>query len=243
MGLSHSPRIVTDGLVFCVDAANPRSYPSTNNEWNDLTPNGYNGELFNGASYSEEGNGSFSFDGTNDYISGASNLGNTSLDTSGTFSVSFWFNASAEQRYDTPFIVYRSNGVAALQLMQSTEFAGYIDLRVYNDNGTIHGLSEGGPGTAWPLNEWWYCTYVKRGNNTSALDWYFGDAEELGYRYRIYNGGTNSKIDNGSIAFGGQVATNTRYFAGNVSTLSFYNRALTTSEISQNYNATKWRFQ
>ena len=29
MGLTHSPRIVTDGLVFCVDAADARSYPGT----------------------------------------------------------------------------------------------------------------------------------------------------------------------------------------------------------------------
>ena len=29
MGLTHSPRIVTDGLVFCVDPANARSYPGT----------------------------------------------------------------------------------------------------------------------------------------------------------------------------------------------------------------------
>ena len=29
MGLSHSPRIVTDGLVLCLDAASKRSYPGT----------------------------------------------------------------------------------------------------------------------------------------------------------------------------------------------------------------------
>ena len=30
MGLSHSPQIVTDGLVLCLDAANPKSYPVYN---------------------------------------------------------------------------------------------------------------------------------------------------------------------------------------------------------------------
>ena len=36
MGLTHSPRIVTDGLVFCVDAANARSYPGTGTTLTDL---------------------------------------------------------------------------------------------------------------------------------------------------------------------------------------------------------------
>ena len=37
MGLSHSPRIVTDGLVLCVDAANKRSYPGAGTTWTDLS--------------------------------------------------------------------------------------------------------------------------------------------------------------------------------------------------------------
>ena len=40
MGLSHSPSITTDGLVLCLDAANPRSYPGSGNTWLDLS--GYN---------------------------------------------------------------------------------------------------------------------------------------------------------------------------------------------------------
>ena len=36
MGLTHSPRIVTDGLVFCVDAADARSYPGTGTTWTAL---------------------------------------------------------------------------------------------------------------------------------------------------------------------------------------------------------------
>ena len=29
MGTNYNPRIVTDGLVLCLDAANPRSYPAS----------------------------------------------------------------------------------------------------------------------------------------------------------------------------------------------------------------------
>jgi len=40
MGLSHSPRIVTNGLVLALDAANPKSYPGSGTAFNDLSGNG-----------------------------------------------------------------------------------------------------------------------------------------------------------------------------------------------------------
>ena len=39
MGTSYSPNIVKDGLVFQVDAANPRSYPRSGTTWFDLKCN------------------------------------------------------------------------------------------------------------------------------------------------------------------------------------------------------------
>ena len=40
MALAHSPRIVTDGLVLCLDAGNPKSYPGSGTTWTDLSGNG-----------------------------------------------------------------------------------------------------------------------------------------------------------------------------------------------------------
>ena len=42
MALAHSPKIVTDGLVMYVDAANLKSYPGTGSTWYDLTNNNHN---------------------------------------------------------------------------------------------------------------------------------------------------------------------------------------------------------
>ena len=69
MGLGHSPRIVTDGLVLCLDAASKRSYPGTGTTWTDLK-GGNNGTLTNmdGANFSSANGGSLSFDGASDYI-------------------------------------------------------------------------------------------------------------------------------------------------------------------------------
>lgn len=72
MALQHSPRIVTDGLVLCLDAANPKSYIGSGVTWGDLsgTVSGTTqGTLTNGPIFSSENSGCIVFDGSNDYCS------------------------------------------------------------------------------------------------------------------------------------------------------------------------------
>ena len=73
MGLAHSPRIVTDGLVLCLDAASKRSYPGAGTTWTDLK-GGNNGTLTNGPTFDADNGGSIVFDGSDDYV----NCGNGS---------------------------------------------------------------------------------------------------------------------------------------------------------------------
>lgn len=68
MGLSHSPNIVTDGMILCLDAANPRSYPGTGTQWNDISGNNHQATLVNGVSFSSNNAGIFDYDGVDDYI-------------------------------------------------------------------------------------------------------------------------------------------------------------------------------
>jgi len=68
MGTSYNANIVTDSLVLCLDAANPRSYPGSGTTWYDLSGNGHNGTLVNGVGFNSGERGSMIFDGTNDYI-------------------------------------------------------------------------------------------------------------------------------------------------------------------------------
>ena len=42
---NYGPRLVTDGLVLCLDAGNSKSYPGSGTAWNDLSRNGNNGTL------------------------------------------------------------------------------------------------------------------------------------------------------------------------------------------------------
>ena len=80
MAFRYSPKIITDGLVLFLDAANPKSFVSGSTTWNDLTTNFNNGTLVNDPTYSLTNSGNIVFDGTDDNIQ----LGNASKFISGS---------------------------------------------------------------------------------------------------------------------------------------------------------------
>ena len=57
----------TNNLVLYLNAKNSDSYPTSGNQWFDLSGN-YNHGLINGATYNSSADGGFSFDGSNDKI-------------------------------------------------------------------------------------------------------------------------------------------------------------------------------
>ena len=65
MGFSYSPKVVTDGLVLYLDAANTLSYANGSTKWNDLSRGRNNGTLINGPSFQDN---AIVFDGTNDEL-------------------------------------------------------------------------------------------------------------------------------------------------------------------------------
>jgi hypothetical protein len=67
MSYTNGPKIVTNGLVLCLDAANRKSYPGSGTTWNDLSGNGNVATLVNGVGYNSNNGGSLTFDGVDDY--------------------------------------------------------------------------------------------------------------------------------------------------------------------------------
>ena len=244
MGLSHSPRIVTDGLVFCVDAGDKMSYPGAGTTWTDLSHNSTNLTLINGVAYGDKGNGSLLFDGTDDYIIGT---GTTNLiDIASGFTISFWLNQVTEDRAVGILRIENVANQLSLYITTRPEPAGYLQCTaVKASDGTTAFTSEGGPGGSWPLNKWYHCTFVKNGNAASNLDWYFNGVETLdfgwNYRYRFFASSSTFKDTDGEIKLGDSEIRN-RYLNAHIANLQIYNRKLTPDEIKQNYLATKGRY-
>jgi hypothetical protein len=57
MSLNYSPRIVTDGLVLYLDAANTKSYFGSGASWNDLSRSRINSDLINGPTFNNDNGG------------------------------------------------------------------------------------------------------------------------------------------------------------------------------------------
>lgn len=226
-----SDTIVTNGLVLYLDAANYKSYTSGSTTWRDLTINGNNGTLINGPAFNSGNAGSIVFDGVDDYVL-LPNIGVTNL---AAFSVAFWAKTDTGiinptlYSEGTPsswpsnlFIIYFGD------IGSSAPIAGTI--RVYFANssrltGTIDVRNAG----------WKYVTYIQ--TNTSSRKIYLNTALESSNTDTITNTATHASI--GAASNNGNYV---QFFKGNLAALTTYNRALTESEMLQNYNATKGRF-
>ena len=118
MAFNYSPKIVTNGLVLALDAANKKSYPGSGTTWSDLSGNGYTATLLNGTAFSSINFGTFVFDGTND---NASIPYNTNLDPTSGITFEAWIyptNITTNRYYE----IYRKNVATGRHLFSFQEY-------------------------------------------------------------------------------------------------------------------------
>lgn len=99
MSYSFGKSIVTDGLVFYVDAGNSKSYPGSGTTWTDMISGNANLSS-NYPTYNSSNGGYFSYDGTNDLHNWSANQTYT-----GTLTVSMWAKwPSTSSQYESLFV-------------------------------------------------------------------------------------------------------------------------------------------
>jgi hypothetical protein len=227
MSYANGPRIVTDGLVLHLDAANRKSYPGSGTSWNDLSGSNNNVTLYNGPSFINSNGGYLSFDGTNDFGAGVVNgLNPNSGCTLETFvrrpttppAWRTYFNIKPNSGSNTPFYELRATG-AALNVA-----ANYY----YNVD---------------------YITSAQTINNTSF--YHFITTYDGSGNIRLYINGSlfNTKTSVPSFTIGSNPKLNiARAYSDDrptnihLVTCKIYSRALSANEVQQNYNALKGRF-
>ena len=150
MPTHYGPKVVTDGLVLALDAADRNSYPGSGTAWTDLSGRGNNGTLVNGVGYNSANFGSLSFDGSNDYVSG-------SIPTLNNWSMCLWYLSTdiTSQSVFYPFSgTTGANGLG---------FGGTFDVntnnRWYFFDGTNNSFSNSN--TAVTTNVWYYLVVTK----------------------------------------------------------------------------------
>ena len=220
MALEHSPRIVTDGLVLALDAADRNSYVSGSTTWYDLAGSN-NGTLVNGPTYSSANGGSIVFDGSNDYIA------LPPYPIPNNFSYSIWVKKNGNGNTGTRAIVI-SNGATYIDI----GFDNNIMFSLILSNGSQN-LIRSADGVIAPIGIWshYAATY-----NRQQAKLYFNGSEVASSNYTLAPRSFPSGFRVGAYD-GGNYNLN-----GNIPIAQMYNRALTSQEILQNYNATKTRF-
>jgi hypothetical protein len=221
-----APNVVTDGLVLYVDAANTKSYVSGSTTWVDMAA-GNNGTLINGPTYSSANGGSIVFDGSNDYVS----LGNN-LDQNGPLTIMSWI-------YTTTV----NSGARAI--ISNCNVGGNQQDYVLEINRTA-----GKVGAFWGdvlllvsnqllvINQWYYVGFVRSGSTSNwTLNLYINETNDSTTTTSVNPNATNTST---SIGRAGDFPS--QYFSGRISNTQIYNRALSATEVLQNYNATKTRF-
>ena len=236
--------IVTNGLVLNIDAANsssysnPLTYTGTGLTAYDLSGFGNTATLINGTGFTGTNSGAFLFDGTNDYISVSSSPTTFSYNRS-SFTVDGWTNmTSLPTSYfgvilskwntgggnDNEFILNTDDGN---KFLFAVDFDDSLDPNTQSNDYVLSN-------TTITANTWYYVTGTF--DNGVIKIYVNGSLENsVTSSYTTVKTNTNSSLQIGR--FG------TIYHSfGRRGNIKLYNRALSATEVMQNFNAMRERY-
>ena len=243
MGLAHSPKIITDGLVLALDAGNTKSYPGSGTTWSDLSSNGRNATLYNSVAYSSEKNGCLDFNRTDDSyatIPHDATISSEVFGTSTNFTLSAWFVIDDYVNYSC-FIQKATSG------SYSNTTAGLWS-EATNELAFVMGSNEGSnpSGSNFRIyytgavpGQWYNMVGVADGTNAIL----YINGEQVGSPVNIASTITRTRSENtADITIGRRSMASTPECDGRIANISVYNRGLSASEVKQNFNALRGRF-
>jgi hypothetical protein len=225
MSVAYNPKIVTNGLVLALDAGNTKSYPGSGTTWTDLSGRNNNATLIGGATYNSANMGSIAFD----FINGVANINDAdSLSfTDNIFTIDIWvyFNSvnvtqGVIGKRGWEYSIYTTGSNALYFYAWTAAGSG-----IYFNQTTIQAAT------------WYNFSWVADGAQSIL---YVNSVPGAPY---VKVAGTMSNTGVGlTVGRGGEASTGDAYMNGKVSNTKFYNRALSATEIQQNFNATRGRY-
>jgi len=226
MALTHSPSIATDGIAFCVDPGNTKSYPGSGTAYTEISgAANVTGTLINTISY---GNNFFNFTATNsariDFpVASSVNITNN-------ITIDMWIN---------PTSIVNIGGVVTLGTGAAEQYAVWT-----STSGNKLVLS-----TNWP-NTWYqgFTTTALTNGSWQHMCCTFASGTWTWYRNGVSDGtgtfaiSTFPTVASGYVVIGDNHPGGQEYFDGKIGPIKIYNRVLTAAEIRQNFNAYRGRF-
>jgi hypothetical protein len=221
------PNIVTSGLTYLLDGGFIPSYPRTGTTWSDLSGNGNSTSLVNGPTFNSSNDGSIVFDGVNEYGLTANLLNPTTFPNESVF---VWFYPTSAGQ------IVSELGQAAINTLwhdSNIEISsgGLISFATWGGNLTNKVVS-----TAKSFNTWYNLGFTYSGTTLTA----YINGSSIGTA--TFTRQTTTALYFGLCAISITNMGTEGYAGGRMGNFMFYNRGLSSSEVLQNYNATKSRF-
>ena len=206
------------------DSGNTGYNSSTNlGIWYDMSRNGYNGTFSGVPVYNSSNNGHLAFDGVDDYIDLGSTIPAGAFSTSQAVSIFTYAKISSVVSKNTliSFNAERSFFLPGNRL--TTTYQLYWDSVAGWKNGT---------NSSWTVDQWYYLGWTISG---TTLTFYVNGVANGTATVSAFTPTASTPVRIGFANAG-------EYAAGSIASVSVYNRALTTTEILQNFNALRGRF-
>ena len=231
MGCSAGPSVASVPVLY-LDAGNTKSYPGSGTTWTDLSGNGNHGTLVNGPTYNSANGGSIVFDGVNDY---ASVTYAASLNTPTGATYSLWMKNTSSFAGE-----FLSRGIADSGLnSDNPRLYHYANNQVYIDWNNLATQDR-------YVNA---ASYIEL--STNCLAFVFSPGAPFlfyanGVQVAVVMSGAGSSDATmlntaHNIIIGGAVWI-PRYFTGKISSVTLHSRALSASEVLQNFSALRGRY-
>jgi hypothetical protein len=218
MGFYRGPNIVTDGLVYAIDAGSERCYPGSGTVATDLVGSN-TGTLTNGVGFSTNNGGYWEFDGTDDLIS-------ITMIPLNDFTITQFVNMDD---------AHNQMPIGGGLYTNGSDYRGYTWFYKGANQVRIKVDGEVGPDFGVNVNAW-------------AGKWISYTATRTGGTYKLYiNGqqvdqtrtGSTNQFSVRTIGWG---YSNAYAMQGDLGSTLIYNAALNDAQVKQNFNARKSRY-
>ena len=241
MAFHYSPKVTTDSLILCLDAGNIKSYPLSGATWSDISKRENIGTLTNGPTFSRSNSGVITFDGVDDCVLLPQSTINQTV---GNYSFSVWvsFLNTMTASHTSNYMLMEAqntllNGVDNyLSLLSNATVAGTngrLLFQTFNPLSVLYTTTN-----SWIGGRWYniVCTYdISISKQSIYVNGILENSKTIASCY--FN--TNTYFTLGSYTS----PPRTWFLNGRIARFDVYSKTLSDSDILQNYNAIKTRFE
>ncbi|MDC0119905.1 cadherin domain-containing protein, partial [Flavobacteriaceae bacterium] len=223
--------IVKDGLLLHLDSRNSSSYPGTGSIWYDLSGNGFNGNLINSPSFSDENGGIINLDGSTQWVELNSFAG--ALTNTSSYTILLYFRSietsPSGNIYNNAIFSMHKNGANRYRIGAAPDSSKGL----YHNFG-CSGCPDTRAGSGINLhNNEWRTAVISKDTNSNAkfyIDNNLVSAASI-------SGSPSPFNDVNQVSIGQEFDDSTRsdHFEGSIPVVIVYNKALTAGEVSQIY--------